>query len=433
MSNRPGIRSIIIVIISLALGGSSLVGLAAGDNPASPSSTNSLVSGDVTIDVYNYQEYSPAIAYNWKRDEYMVTAEMIWTDGKHYIFTYRINSQGVLTTISQTSESGHNSLQPDIAYDPVNDRYLVVYMVDINDDGSDYDIYGRFVPWYGYEPTLAEFPIATSAHSEWHPRVAYGRTRQEYMVTWIDHPSSGATYVAGSLVNASNGTPAAPWPISSGTGNDDFTDIAYNLARNEYLVTWDRENYSEGTGLDIYGIRLRGDGAALGGGEFGIAGWPEDEERPAVAACDKADQYLVAWQSDTGSGDYDIYARYIEGDGSLAGVHLVDGTTSPEEEVDVSCDQSGYRYFLTWQSRYTNLEYGIIGRLAYPNELMGSTAEIILPSQISSRSCPGIAGGSINYLIAWEHERDNSAYQDLIGRYYTPYRLQLPLVIKNAP
>ena len=433
MSNRSVIRTIIIVGVFLALGVGSLGGLASADNPTNPLSTNSLVSDDVNIDVVNNQEYSPAIAYNWKRNEYMVAGEMIWTDGKHYILTYRINSEGSVTTIGQASGNSHDSLQPDIAYDPVNDRYLVVYTVDINDDGSDYDIYGRFIPWSGYDSGGTEFPIATSVHSEWHPRVAYGRTRQEYLVAWIDHPSSGATHVGGTLVTASDGSLASPWQISTGTVNDDFPDVAYNLARNEYLVVWDRDNSGGGTGMDISGVRLRGDGVALGGGELGIAGWPDDEERPAVAACDKADQYVVAWQSDTTLGGYDIYMRYVDGDGALAGVYVVDQTTSPEEEVDVSCDLSGYRYFLTWQSRYVNLKYGIIGRLAYPAEFMGAAAEIKLPSQLSSRKHPAVAGGSTNYLIAWESERDNASEQDLIGRFYTPYRLQLPLVVKDTP
>ena len=96
MSNRSVIRTIIIVGVSLALGVGSLGGLASADNPTNPLSTNSLVSDDVNIDVVNNQEYSPAIAYNWKRNEYMVAGEMIWTDGKHYILTYRINSEGIV-------------------------------------------------------------------------------------------------------------------------------------------------------------------------------------------------------------------------------------------------------------------------------------------------------------------------------------------------
>ena len=80
--------------------------------------------------------------------------------------------------------------------------------------------------------------------------------------------------------------------------------MAYNLARNEYLVTFDADSSS----WDIHAVRLRGDGVALGGGEFTIAGWPDDEQVPAVAACDQADQYLVAWQSLRGS-DYDILDR----------------------------------------------------------------------------------------------------------------------------
>jgi hypothetical protein len=41
--------------------------------------------------------------------------------------------------------------------------------------------------------------------------------------------------------------------------------------------------------LDIYGLRLTGTGMALGG-EFGIAGWTANKERPAVAARHQAER-----------------------------------------------------------------------------------------------------------------------------------------------
>jgi len=182
--------------------------------------------------------------------------------------------------------------------------------------------------------------------------------------------------------------------------------------------------------VDIFGMRLRGDAVPLGGGEFGIAGWPSVEIHPAVAACKEADQYLVAWQSDQSASNDAIYARFIGGGGTPAGVHLIDDSTSPEREADVACNQAGNQYLVAWQTRYTNLKYGIWGRLVHPNETMDAGFGIVAPGSVTDRTQPAIAGGYTNYLVAWEHQRDGTSYQDIHGRLVTPYTVFLPLVIK---
>jgi hypothetical protein len=204
--------------------------------------------------------------------------------------------------------------------------------------------------------------------------------------------------------------------------------VAYNLARNEYLVTWDVVDAS----LDIFGVRLRGDGVALGGGEFVIAGWPDNEEHPSVAACDKADQYLVTWQSLVNPPtDYAIYGRYVDGDGTPAGVYMVDDTTAPEKESNVTCNQGGRQYLITWQTMYTDGYYGIWSRLASPDETMEDSFRLIASGNNADRTQPAVAGGWANYLVVWEHQRDGTSYQDIHGRLVTPNSVFLPFIRKD--
>ncbi len=203
-------------------------------------------------------------------------------------------------------------------------------------------------------------------------------------------------------------------------------DVTYNLARNEYLVVYDNT-------YDIYGLRLTGDLSHNFGGEFAIAGWPDTEIHPAVAACHRADQYLVAWQSDQGSSNDAIYARFIAGDGVLGNVYLIDDTTSPECETDVACLYSGAQYFMAWQTRYTNTRFGIWGRLVMPNETMENAIGIVQPGGAEDRTSPVVAGGHSDYLVAWEHARDGGTYQNIHGRIFTPAAIFLPLVVRNHP
>jgi len=199
--------------------------------------------------------------------------------------------------------------------------------------------------------------------------------------------------------------------------------VTYNLARNEYLVVYDNA-------VDIFDIRLTGNLGGKFGGEFGIAGWPSAEIHPAVAACQGADQYLVAWQSDQSASNDAIYARFIDGDGTPAGVNKIGDITSPDREPDVACNQAGNQYLVAWQPMYMSAKYGIIGRLVHPDETMDAAFVIVDASWTKNRTQPAIAGGSTNYLVAWEHERDGTAYQDIHGRLITPYTVFLPLVLR---
>ena len=407
--------------------------------PALESAAVSNLGSEIIISERNSQEYSPAIAYNSKHDEYLVVWENDWGGGYHDIYAQRISGDGrLLSWFALTS--GHSQTNPAVAYDPVNDRYLVVWAYDVSGNGGNWDVYGRFVPWNG-PPDPTDFPICSWPSNQGHPAVAYGRAQEEFLVVW----KSDTTYVPGyiSAVRITAATGSFPdgdgFTVSSGTQIRDFPDVAYNLHRNEYLVTWDLE--ISASNIDIWGMRLRGDGVPLTGGsptvtgEFVIAGWPSFEAAPAVAACAAADQYLVAWQSDQAPAEknYAIYARYLNGDAVPGHVYEIDDTTSPELNVDVDCNLAGDRYLLAWQTRYANpTHYAIWARNAWPNENLPPQFLVKLPGSTTDREYPAVAGGRTGYLVAWEHQRDSDGNRDIHGR-LLQYALHLPMVLRNHP
>jgi hypothetical protein len=403
--------------------------------PAFESVAASNVGPEIIISERNSAEYSPAIAYNSKHNEYLVVWENDWGGGYHDIYAQRISGSGqLLSWFALTTV--HSQTNPAVAYDPVNDRYLVVWAYDSYGDGSNWDVYGRFVPWNG-PPNPADFPICTWPSNQGHPAVAYGRAQQEFLVVWKSEATGVPGYISARRVFAAGGFPPGDgFTISSGTQIRDFPDVAYNLARNEYLVTWDLE--LSASNIDIWGMRLRGDGVPLTGGsptvtgEFAIAGWPSFEAAPAVAACAAADQYLVAWQSDQGpyENNYAIYARYLNGDAVPGHVYEIDDTTSPELNVDVDCNLAGDRYLLAWQTRYANPQhYGIWARTAWPNESLPPQFAVKLPGTATDREYPAVAGGRTGYLVAWEHQRDSGGNRDIHGR-LLQYAVHLPLLLR---
>jgi len=109
---------------------------------------------------------------------------------------------------------------------------------------------------------------------------------------------------------------------------------------------------------------------------------------------------------------------------------MIDDTTSPELNVDVSCDEAGQRYLLVWQTRYTNLKYGIWGRRALSNETFYEQFGIVQPGPAQSREYPAVAGGNAGSLVAWEHERDGNNNLDIHGRLLR-WPAYLPLLVRH--
>ena len=422
---RTRFKSILLILGILALG------FVASPRPGSAtvSADGFQLGPEVVISAIDNEKYLPAVAYNSNHDEYLVVWQNKWP-GNRDIYAQRISSRGeLLSWFAVAPGPGGNPYdraQPSVAYDPVNDRYLVVFIHDVFGDGSDWDIGGRFIPWNGPDSGLIEFPICTWNSSQWNPVVTYALAQQEFLVAWTNTPSGQPAYVSAARLNRDTGAVLDDFTISAGPENRINPDVAYNLARNEYLVVWDRVGGSH----DIYGLRLTGSGVALSGGEFAIAGWPDNEEQPTVAACHNADQYLVAWQSLVGPPtNYDVYARYVSGDGVPGTVFLVDGTTAPEDTIDATCLQDGRQYLLTWQTMYAGGYYGIWGRLVYPVGMEASFG-LVQPGAAADRTAPAAAGGQVNYLAAWVHDRDGTAYQDIHGRLIYLHQLYLPMVVR---
>lgn len=417
----------------LAVGSLIAVFWITGAHAAFSSLENTYVGVDLPVNVDDNRSFMPAVAYNHKHHEYLVVWHTQWTIGTRDIRARRISENGdLLAEFTVFENPTRDSAQPDVAYDPVHDRYLVVWIYDTPGDGSDWDLFGRFIPWEGPDPGLGEFPISTWSSSQWSPKVVYARASEEFLVVWNNEPAGIPWYISGRRIfaNGSGFPPGDGFTITSSmTENRVNPDVAYNLARNEYMVVWER------VPGDIWGVRLRGDGVPLGTGEFGIAGWPDNEILPAVAACHGADQYLVAWQSDQGGGNLDPYARYISGDGSPGSVlHLID-TPGADGVPDLSCDHRGLGYLAVWELQFSNLTgpLGVQGRLVNTNGTMQEPFQIVSPIAGSGqdRTTPAVAGGSSGFLVAWEHVRDvDPSFQDIHGRLIAAHSLYLPLMRK---
>ena len=405
------------------------------------------VGEEIVVAGKNNSEYEPAIAFNWKHKEYLV----VWR-GFDGIYGQRVSTTGKLVgpTPFPIATGTKTRRKPSVDYDPLHDRYLVVWMYD---KGSpDWNINGRFIPWQGPDQSLSEFEIITFFTSEEYPKVVYARATEEFLLVWVEvEKAKNVSEIWGVRLKSMDGTiPVGEIShlISKAGELCNHPDVAYNLKRNEYLVTWEVIKSS----LDIYGVRLKGDAQPMQPGIFKIAGWPDDEGSPAVAAIGDADQYLVVWQSEVAPNNQDIFARIVFGDAVLSTtVHHIEWTTVNEIYPDVSSDRSGSQFLVVWQQQYSSTSgpYGISGRMVFPvlgGSILcpgcGNTADTvdslgdiftIVSPYIGDpdRTKPAVTGGFAQFLTVWEYLRPGSTDQDIHGKLVIPHAVFLPLVIRK--
>ena len=429
-------KSLVIVLVTVII----FLAVCAGDAYArfsdlvfSLTASEPSLGEEIVISALDNEQYLPSVAYNSNHDEYLVVWHNKWGANRD-IYAQRLNGKGELLSwfaVGPTAPLNpypNDRVQPSVAYDPINHRYLIVWAYDTAGDGSNWDIHGIFVNWDGPIQDLHQFVISDWNTQQWYPKVAYSSVQEEFMVVWwTDHPSV-PDYISGRRIKASNGTfPSigSDFTISNATDLRVNPEISYQEWRNEYLVVYDNTQ-------DVFGTRFSGEGTPLGVGEFQIAAWPGAETTPSVAYCMQNDQYLVAWQND----QPDIYARFIKGDGVIDGAPLhLEYTSVDEIKPKVACDQAGRQFLVTWQQQFSSITgpYGIWGQFVNFDKTLGKNFGLMAPTSgvTAEFTSPVVAGGRVNFLTVWEHDRAASSYQDIHGRLITPNVLYLPLVLKN--
>ena len=380
-----------------------------------------------TISAEDYDQWKPNIAYNSLHQEYLV----VWHDVSpifgRAIMGQRVDLEGNTLaefTIAYEDTPPRDNARASVAYDPDDDVYLVVWSRDYFGDDSDWDIYGRIIPWDGPSPSQTQFSITGATRKQWHPRIAYGGAQGEFMVTWWTEGSGGVhsfcsaqrVAPAGTLIGSDITLPF------SATEERVGPDIAYNQARNEYLVVYQR---MDDAGGNIYGVRLTGTGSVIGGDHFGIAAWPDPETMPRVSASRVADEWAIVWQSDVPGLMKDIYARRMWVDG--AGTHqfstpvLVDSSDLDERYPDISAFPENTEYLISWEGQYSNTSgpFGIFARTLNTTNSLGPTfnPRINYSGEPGDYTSPAVAASPTGWLVAWEHDRnDTPTYQDIHAR-----------------
>lgn len=360
-------------------------------------------------------QFQPAVAYNSIHDEFLV----VWqadVSGDYEIVGVRVDSAGApIGSSFAISDPGTSQFAPDVAYDPINDRYIVVWVSDFSGTLTDTDIAGRFIPWDGPSASLAPFGINGALTGQWHPSVAVSQAIGEFLVVWSNIETATPAWISAQRwATDGSGSVTPAFDITSGPEYRINPKVAWNDVESQYLVVYER--FIGGNEEDVYGTRLTWAGAVLGT-EIGIAGWSDEENQVDVASC--RGDYLVVWKGGVDAGSK-VYARAVLGDGSVGAV--VSNLTGPhprENQPSVACNENGAEYVMTWELQnaegYRGVRGAFIGLDATPRDVY----HIYFPGagQVLDYTRPELAvGDHSEALVAWESDRPDLTSQDIRGR-----------------
>lgn len=395
--------------------------------------------------------HKPAVAYNWKHDQYLVVWHNQWP-GNRDIYAQRVSTSGKLVGPWFAVSAGTGDrVQPAVAYSATDDEYLVVWMKEVSSDV--YEIWGRIVAWDG-SYMRDEFKIISWANrSFWTPRVAWNSIRNEYMVVWNAFDTSGGLPgvprdITGSRVTNQDGgkvidTDMLAFPSDSGPHQ---VDITYNVAMNEYLMVCVIVHTEATSGNDIYGRRVGWDGTPGAWIEIykdDFAGGRKHQNHPAVAT-NEQDKYMVVWEHEYSSTDHDIYAREYNADGTPDGSYFTISSWTEDDTVpDVAANGASKEWVAVWQRALPSGSGYSIHGFRWGSAGSGVYTYVFDVANWLFYECtsPAVAADNPGYLIVYEElpppgglaqSATLTNYQHIYGRMWWPEAVYLPLVLCNS-
>jgi len=378
---------------------------------------------------------SPAVAYNDNLDEYLV----VWVDNRggtdSNIYGQIITGGGIPKgdNFIIRDEASNALFCPDVAYDSVNQCYLVVWY-----DLTAFDVEGKLLnedgSAYGSGFTIAS---GTSANFRGFPSVAaYSHATQGTFAVAYQGGSGGDTNIYARLVSAT-GTVGSELTISDASGDQTDPDIAVNPANGYFLIVWEDGRAANDR---IYGCLLYSTGFL--GTEFTVATPSEPVRNPAVAFNPDAGdtgEWLVVFQRDV-SGDSQIRGKRVAADGTPTGssIYICD---DGEDQLypDVAYSAYGSQWLVVWEDhRAGTTNYDIYSRRvdASGNTLGDTFAISTAPDH---QTAPAVASSSAftGYLVVFPDNRteDISGQRALSSGYLmgSTFAISAPLGQQKQP
>ncbi|MBN2391375.1 MAG: hypothetical protein JXR84_11655 [Anaerolineae bacterium] len=408
----------------------------------------------VGLSPVNGMQVRPVMAYSATSDRYLVAWHQVDGAGSR-IMAYSVSGNGALDwrpfTVAEDIQTPDLAL--DVAWDALNDRFLVVWSDVAPTTVDDFNVFGQIVTLDGN--LVGNEIVVSSAPNQQHaPVIAFGPELACYLVVFEStDPAYPMTNLYGQFVS-DVGVPLL-------TGVDEnflitmpgasrmarYPDVAYDVASRSFLAVW-QDNRTDQDGWDVYGQRVDGITGTMLPFESVIANASDHfEERPRLTA-GPTGRYFVVWQDTEAmtDGDGDVMGRVLAASGTPLGTPISIATQAAYHEgvPDVAYNAASRAFLVAWHGAPQSEAVYLPDIYARQLNAKGVPATGILPIAVaddSARYQPVVAarggavgGGDAEWLIAWQDLRADFGAEHIgvyARRQKAIWNVYLPLVMRN--
>ena len=310
--------------------------------------------------------------------------------------------------------------RPAAAYDPQNNRYVVVY--EKAQASYYYDIYGQLIGLDG-APVGSEFLISGAGYDQREPSIARG-SDGKFLVVWSDNRDGFFSHIYGQIVNPDGTLHNSNFIVSDMNANKYFPAIANNPSSSRHLVVW--QDYRGDT--DIYGQLVNETGTLYGTASdvnFAISDAAQAQYYPSVAFDSVSDRFLVAWNDYRSSSTYDIYGQLVDVEGTLYGTDsdvnfVISNATGDQYRPVGAYDEVNGRFLVVWEDYRSPSDAGVYGQLVNANGTLYGTASgenFVISDLTNNQMYPSMVRDGCNggFVLAWTDYRSGTTL-DIYGQ-----------------
>lgn len=217
-------------------------------------------------------------------------------------------------------------LRHEWAYNSTDNQFLMVY--EYHHPSNDYDLRGQLLDGEG-NAIGSYFDVATATGWQKNPAVAYNPVNNEYLVTYSDSRAGGLDDdLYGQRVAADVtlvGTTAAEGFLIADTPGMQIqkNDVAFATSNNRFLVVWEDYEQSPCCWGRIRARQISASGTVFPTIITLASDGSSEIYEPSVAYNADADKFAVVYADGRGGGLNDIGAAIVNADGTTAATNLL--------------------------------------------------------------------------------------------------------------
>ncbi|PWB72519.1 MAG: hypothetical protein C3F15_10990, partial [Holophagae bacterium] len=262
------------------------------------------------------------------------------------------------------------------------------------------------------DPLTAQFQVNTVTGSAQQAPAVASDAAGNFVVVWESYSSGGNDNSSRSVqarLYDRDGTAAGPeFQVNTSTTNEQKTPAVARNSSGAFVVVWESNHGT--SDFDIMAQRYNAAGARVGAELLVNSAYASGTQgQPVVAMADNGD-FVVVWKSAGGAGgDPGISIqgrRFRAGTGSFFDQFLVNDITPGDQDEPAIASDGGSRYLAAWREPATSNDIAIRFFTADNLAPAGITADA--PQQTAntyptgSQSSPSVAMGPAGAVVAWE-------------------------------